>query len=168
MDSNGTILWKRKYYTHRRSQNDTYSSDLVLNKNDEIFITGFANNLYDTTDMEWDILVIAADKNGCIDKNDCENFYTATTKEIITPYKIPFVLYPNPSAEDFFVLLSQPALPSTEVNIFNVEGKNIYSYHVEPGVLDIHIQNFKAAKGEYILEVKDKRGLVGSKKLVRE
>lgn len=166
MSPSGAIKWKRKYYTHRRSQNDTYSSDLILNANDDIFITGYANNMYDTTDIEWDILLIAADSNGCIPGMDCENFYTASTKDISSQQPIPFVIYPNPNNGRFAILQSEPATQGTEVYITNMMGKTILHEKIPFGILDYWITMPPSSKGIYLLQVYNgSHQLIGQKKI---
>ena len=155
MSPNGAIKWKRKYYTHRRPQNDTYSSDLVLNQNDDIFITGYANNMYDTTDMEWDILMIAADSNGCITGMDCENFYTSTVSINETPQPIPWVVYPNPSSGRFTILLSTPTTTNTIVQITDMSGKTVWQEKIEEGTFDIPVSIPHAKAGIYSLQLMD-------------
>ena len=124
--------------------------------------------MYDTTDMEWDILLIAADSNGCITGMDCTNYYESPTKSLETPYYIPFVLYPNPAQAYCMVLLSEPSLENTIITLYNTQGKKIHQQVFDSDLFDLKLQFPTLPKGNYMVEVKNKKEVVGVRKLVVE
>jgi hypothetical protein len=129
----GVLKWKRilgvsyKNLNNNKEIHEVISRSLHILTNDHIVVSGYGYDIADSSNQEWDLMVIKTDQFGCIDSNDCHDYSKADEPSAITPIlEKSFVVYPNPASDLVYILLSNPPSGHTTISIIDANGREVY------------------------------------------
>ena len=162
LSADGDSLWSRMIQRRDTSLFDQQGFyDLQLTDDKGFVASGHYEDpilLYTTP---W---FVKMDSLGCTDPNCLDTLIGSVEMQ---QFKEDYlVVYPNPVHDNLTIGMNVSGLAIEEIQIFDIHGRLVHQQKIHSPSCQIDVQPFKP--GIYLLQVRDKNGVVSTKKFVKE
>lgn len=147
-DHFGNIKWEQ-YYKQNDSSGYNVLSEVKQMPDGGFIATGICK---DTITKYQGIWLIRTDSNGCLVPG-C----FPTSVQVFPEEQMHISIYPNPTSGNFSIEYSKPVAEKSNVKVFDITGKIIYSHSEMAGVYKTQVK-LKAAAGIYLLQIVSNKG----------
>jgi hypothetical protein len=162
LSADGDSLWSRIIQRRDSCQNDMQSFYDIQTTDDKGFVaTGYYADPFLHYSTSW---FVKMDSLGCTDPNCLDTLIGGVEMQ---QFKEDYlVVNPNPVHDKLTIGMNVPSLAIEEIQIFDIHGRLVHQQKIHSPSCQIDVQPFKP--GIYLLQVRDRNGVVSTKKFVKE
>ncbi len=129
LDTNGNLLWDRKYTIEGISPNfgGTFGN-LIETSDSSLLVVGYIHDKYplDNFIARENIWLLKTDLNGCVIDNECDDYSSLTSFEKIDLETSALIIFPNPVSDLLYFNFISPT--DFQITVYSGQGARLQSF----------------------------------------